>query len=575
MHVADTPVMTVVPTETEIGTNDLPVATKEPVKCKPDVHAASWTDRPPLPTTPLAIRNADAPALTVVPTEAETDTGGAPLQVPPVVTKELDKSKPDIEHASVEDDPRSWSDTRKTAILFIISGASVIGGLCANIQNPANAQIEQQLHASSGQISLSLSLFILVQGNFPVLWSAVSEIKGRKLVYLASVSLFTLGSAIVAVSKSIGVLIGMRILQAIGSSAVLSIGAATLADIYEPHQRGAKVGVYYCAPLLGPSLGPIIGGVLTQAFSWRAVFWFLVIWGGVIFFAFLALFKDTFRKERSLTYQNVLRRRTNGRKRVSEKPSKDIEAQPPIATVEDGKDITLSFADVNPFPPFFNILRRKNNVVILIPSGLLFAFGFSITYTCARTLSLYYNYDALKTGLVLLSFGIGSMLGSILGGRWSDRTLARLKAANGGVSFPEMRLESTKIAMLGLPPAVIGYAWVCQERVHVAAMCIMLFLSGFFSIWIYSSTLAYVVDANTGSSSSAVAANSSIRGASAFVAAEVAVPLQDAIGDGGLYTIWAGLMLFAELVILLVIYRGKQWRDASIDKEKRKSAGVR
>ncbi|KAI6114268.1 MFS general substrate transporter [Pisolithus sp. B1] len=521
------------------------------------------------------MRNADAPALTVVPTEAETDTGGAPLQVPPVVTKELDKSKPDIEHASVEDDPRSWSNTRKTAILFIISGASVIGGLCANIQNPANAQIEQQLHASSGQISLSLSLFILVQGNFPVLWSAVSEIKGRKLVYLASVSLFTLGSAIVAVSKSIGVLIGMRILQAIGSSAVLSIGAATLADIYEPHQRGAKVGVYYCAPLLGPSLGPIIGGVLTQAFSWRAVFWFLVIWGGVIFFAFLALFKDTFRKERSLTYQNVLRRRTNGRKRVSEKPSKDIEAQPPIATVEDGKDITLSFADVNPFPPFFNILRRKNNVVILIPSGLLFAFGFSITYTCARTLSLYYNYDALKTGLVLLSFGIGSMLGSILGGRWSDRTLARLKAANGGVSFPEMRLESTKIAMLGLPPAVIGYAWVCQERVHVAAMCIMLFLSGFFSIWIYSSTLAYVVDTNTGSSSSAVAANSSIRGASAFVAAEVAVPLQDAIGDGGLYTIWAGLMLFAELVILLVIYGGKQWREASIDKEKRKSAGVR
>lgn len=575
MHVADTSALTAVPTETEVGTSGFHVATKEPVKSKPDIRAASWTDRTPLPTAPLTMRAADASAATVVSADAVTDISGSPLQAPPVVTKELDISKPDIEHALVDDDPRSWSEARKTAILFIISGASVIAGLCANIQNPANAQIEQQLHASSGQISLSLSLFILVQGNFPVLWSAVSEIKGRKLVYLASVSFFTLGSAIVAISKSIGLLIGMRILQAIGSSAVLSIGAATLADIYEPHQRGAKVGVYYCAPLLGPSLGPIIGGVLTQTFSWRAVFWFLVIWGGVIFSAFLARFQDTFRRERSLTYQNVLRRRTNGGKRASEEPPKDVEAQPPIATAGDAKDITLSLVDVNPFPPYVNILRRKNNLVILMASGLLFAFGFSITYTCARTLALYYDYNALKTGLVLLSFGIGSMLGSILGGRWSDRTLARLKAANGGVSFPEMRLESTKIAMCGLPPAVISYAWICQERVHVAAMCVMLFLAGFFSIWIYSSTLAYVVDSNTGNSSSAVAANSSIRGASAFVAAEVAVPLQDAIGDGGLYTLWAGLMLFAELVILLVLYRGKQWREASIEKEKRRSAGVR
>jgi hypothetical protein len=45
--------------------------------------------------------------------------------------------------------------------------------------------------------------------------------------------------------------------------------------------------------------------------------------------------------------------------------------------------------------------------------------------------------------------------------------------------------------------------------------------------------------------------------------------IQDAIGDGGLYTLWAGLMLLAELMILLVLYKGKQWREASIDAEKR------
>lgn len=492
---------------------------------------------------------------------------------------------PDVEHTLVNDDPRAWSKARKISTLFVVSGAAMIAGLCMVIQNPANAQIELLLHATTEQISLSLSLPILVQGNFPVVWSAASEIKGRKLVYIVSVVLFALGSATVAVSKSIGLVIGMRIVQAIGASAVLTIGAATLADIYEPHERGTVMGIYYCAPLLGPSLGPIMGGVLTQTFSWRAVFWFLVIWGGIMFFAFCFLFRDTFRKERSLTYQTALKKRMQKLKRYSSEANsptsgkredgqnhvqiqKDVEAHPTPVNSVIVKDITLSFADINPFPSYVKILGRKHNFVVLIPSGLLFAFTYSISYTCARTLSLYYNYDALKTGFVLLSFGIGSLFGSVLGGRWSDRTLMRLRAANDGMSFPEMRLESTKAAMWWLPPAVTGYAWVCQEHVHVSAMCAMLFFSGFFSVWIYSSTLAYIVDSNPGRSSSAVAMNSLFRGASGFVAAEIAVPLQGAIGDGGLYTAWAGMLLLAELMILLVLYKGKRWRETSNMTEK-------
>ncbi|KAH0832263.1 MFS general substrate transporter [Lanmaoa asiatica] len=526
---------------------------------------------------------------------APTDEHASSSATPTCSTPPEDVVKLDIEHALVEDDPRIWSNTRKNAILFIISGASMITGLCGNIQNPANSQIEEELHATASEISLSLSLSILVQGNCPVVWSAVSEIKGRRLVYLLSITLFTLGSVIVAISKTIGLVIGMRVVQAAGASAVMTIGAATLADICEPHQRGTMMGVYYSAPLLGPSIGPILGGGLTQGLSWRAVFWFMVVLGGVIFSAFLFLFKDTFRKERSLTYQNVLKRRIQERtlaqekdtvrgerpaseKKISEDgtsgaqtPKGDVEAQPVVVPALAIKEVKLSITDVNPFPPYLRILSHRNNLAILIPSGLLFAFSFSITYTCARTLSLYYEYNAMTTGLVLLSFGIGRILGSILGGRWSDRTLAQLKAANGGVSYPEMRLESTKLTMWWFPPTVIGYAWVCQQHVHISAICVMLFLSGLFSIWIYASTLAYIVDANVGRSSSAVATNSSFRGISAFVAIEIAVPLQDAIGDGGLYTLWAGLMLLAELMILVVLYKGKQWREASIDAEKRKS----
>lgn len=87
---------------------------------------------------------------------------------------------------------------------------------------------------------------------------------------------------------------------------------------------------------------------------------------------------------------------------------------------------------------------------------------------------------------------------------------------------------------------------------------------------IYSSTLAYIVDANAGRSSSAVALNSCFRGTLGFVAAEIAVPLQNSIGDGGLYSLWAGGLCISELLILLVWWRGARWREREEQREARK-----
>lgn len=504
----------------------------------------------------------------------------------------------DIEHVYVDDDPRKWSNMRKTSVLCLIFCATMIAGLSVNIFNPAIKQVESDLRTTSGKISLSLSIFIVVLGSMPTLWTAISEIKGRKLVYVVSFAIAIVGYIIAAEAKNIGVLIGSRIIQAIGTSSVMAIGAATLADIYDPFERGTKLGIYYAAPLLGPSLGPILGGLLTQAFSWRAAFWLLAADLGANLVLFVFFFRDTFRKERSLTYQRVLAsRRCSASKRSSvvsdpahELDSKSkgeatvtageasgISARPaatvasPHAGTQAGTEITLTFKDVNPFPPLLFVLKRRNNVVTLLPSGLFFAFSYNITYTCSRTLGDHYSYDSLKIGLVLLSYGAGCMLGSVFGGRWSDLALRRLTSANEGHYLPEMRLESTKPAMVFLPLSVVAYAWLAQERVHVASLCTALFFIGFFSIWIYSTTLAYIVDSNTGHSSAAVATNSLFRGFAAFVFTEAAVPLQDSMGDGWMYTLWAGILVLCELLFLLVRLRGGAWREAADECERPQS----
>jgi multidrug resistance protein len=314
-----------------------------------------------------------------------------------------DQKKPDIEHVFVNDDPRKWSNMRKTFTLILISFASMIAGLAASIQNPAIEDMEARLNATSKQISLSIAVFILIQGIAPLFWSAVTEIKGRKSVYLVSITIFCVGSIVVATSNSIELVIGFRCAQAAGSSAVLAIGAATLADIYEPAERGTKMGTYYISLALATSIGPIFGGILTQLFHWRGPFWFLTIFSGVSVLAFAFAFKDTFRRERSTTYQSVIRhyakekekamrmrmsknssqtaiadvgvkgKQSYGeKKQKSQDATRDVERgvtrddQSDVVTVD---EVKLTLKDVNPFKPLWKVVKRRNNFITLFGSG--------------------------------------------------------------------------------------------------------------------------------------------------------------------------------------------------------------
>ncbi|KIY52437.1 MFS general substrate transporter [Fistulina hepatica ATCC 64428] len=503
----------------------------------------------------------------------------------------------------VENDPRQWSPLRKNICLALISSGAMISGLASNIQNPAIQNMEEDLPATASEISWSLSLFILIQGAAPILWSAISEVKGRRIVYLVSLSIFTVGSIIVATSQSIGLVIGFRCAQAAGSSAVFAIGSATLADIFEPSERGSKMGIYYAAPMLGPSLASVLGGALTQAFDWRGVFWFLSIVSGSCLVGFLLFFRDTYRRERSMAYQAVLKKHLRAQMRAALKSQETThtivqELEDEKATAKDrGKseacdesqhpadlekrvqrpalpEVKVTLRDVNPFAPVWLIVQRWNNVNILFASGLLFSFNFVVTYDTSRILGSTYGYSALNIGFVLLAYGTGCMAGSIIGGRWSDYKLAQLTKANNDISYPEMRLRSTLIGLPFFPLFVAGYGWIAYEHVHIAAVCVMLWICGFFSTWVYASTLAYIVDANVGRSSTAVATNSCFRGVSAFVGTEIVVPIQVLFDRrfllGWLFTIWAFLMFISSALILLVMCKGNAWREAGVERELRR-----
>lgn len=154
------------------------------------------------------------------------------------------------------------------------------------------------------------------------------------------------------------------------------------------------------AVVLGPLLGPIVGGGLTQAFGWRAVFWFLAVFA-VLCTIPLIFFPETYRRERSLTYQAALRKsRERENKKVEAakdarqcalacpespddesssearsqcvetKVNVDLEAH--LSKVDNSskpKEVKISLTDVDPIRPTINVLRCPNNVVIFLSSG--------------------------------------------------------------------------------------------------------------------------------------------------------------------------------------------------------------
>lgn len=395
----------------------------------------------------------------------------------------------------------------------------------------------------------------------------------------------------------------MRCLQAMGSSAVLSVGAGSLADMYEVKERGRKLGIYYGMPMLGPTLGPLIGGALGNAYGWRSTLYFLAVFAALMTLLFF-FFPDTWRRERSRVYQkaisDALKRSLKAERHAEEKRQRklakglssnattpapthpttpisgamtpvtapgsihegsdadvdvelaaEVPRKPrirwpqwmPFVSNNESDDIKPSFRDVNPIPTMISIFHSPTNAIVLVCSGLLFAAQYTTTYTASVTFARApYNYNPLIIGVVLLAFGMGNIFGSVLGGRASDAILKRLAKKNGGVTVPEMRLKSTLPGMPLIIVSYLVYAWTTDYKTNIAGPVVGLFFAGFSLMFVYSSTLAFLVDSNPGRSASAVSCNSFCRGVGACVMSQVAIPIQNAIGDGGLYTLFAGIL---------------------------------
>ena len=113
-------------------------------------------------------------------------------------------------------------------------------------------------------------------------------------------------------------------------------------------------------------------------------------------------------------------------------------------------------------------------------------------------------------------------------------------------------------------------AWTVDKHVPIYGPVISLVLAGISAIWVYACVLAYIVDSATGMASTAVSCNSLFRGLIGFAASQAGEPILTSAGNGPLYTGWAILLLIAEVALILVIYKGQQWKENTARKKAEK-----
>jgi DHA2 family multidrug resistance protein len=158
-------------------------------------------------------------------------------------------------------------------ITVCIMLATVMNALDTTIANVALPHIQGNVSASADQITWVLTSYIVAAAIVTPLTGWLAARFGRKHLFLASIGGFTVASMLCGVASSLPEIVIFRLMQGVFGAPLVPLSQAQLLDIYPPERHGQAMSIWGSGTLLGPILGPALGGYLTDNFSWRWCFY--------------------------------------------------------------------------------------------------------------------------------------------------------------------------------------------------------------------------------------------------------------------------------------------------------------
>lgn len=336
-------------------------------------------------------------------------------------------------------------------------------GSSVNIALPAIGETFSMDAMTLNWVSTS---YLFASAVFLLPFGRLADIYGRKLIFAWGVAILTLSSFLVVLCPSAGFVIGFRVMQGLGSSMIFGTGVAILTSVYPPSQRGKALGINVAAVYLGLSLGPFLGGVMTEHLGWESIFLAVVPMGlAVLFLTILGVKEERGSNEGaidipgSLVYSGSLVALMYGFSRIQEATG--------IVLVLAGIVGMLVFLAWekrarHPLLKISLITRNRQFAMSNLAAFIHYSSTFAVTFLMSLYLQFIKGMSPQQAGLVLVSQPLVMTLFSPLAGRLSDRIAPRVLASMGmavtslGLFLLVFLTDTAGTAQILIPLLIIG-----------------------------------------------------------------------------------------------------------------------
>ncbi|KAK4646896.1 uncharacterized protein QC761_100630 [Podospora bellae-mahoneyi] len=462
----------------------------------------------------------------------------------------------------------AFARREKRLMVWIVSFAGLFSPLSSNIYFPALGAISSHVQTEIAMISLTVTVYMAVQGVAPSFWGPLSDTRGRRVTFICTFGVYLIANLGLEFSDDFASLMAFRAIQAAGSAATISVGAGVIGDITTAKERGGYMGSFGGIRMLGQSIGPVIGGIITEFFGFHAIFWFLVVLDFISLVVIVLFLPETLRH---IAGNGTIPLRGIHRPVVTRHISKHWK-RPDAVSSEEGNitNLTPKFTLGSILSPL-RFLFEKDVFVTLLFGAFVYTIWSVVTSSTTALFQPRYRLSNLKVGLIFLPNGAACVSGSYFAGKILDRDYRHVESAyraSEGIPL-ETPLNRKHLSDLPLSRARLRSSWylIVLFVLPLRGMASRFlppcwprdrFVIAITATAIFTQNSALMVDLYPGASASATAVNNLVRCSLGAVGVAGVQFIIDKIG------VEAAFLIFAVVTIALTPLMCLQWKYGEV-----------
>ncbi|KAK6203365.1 multidrug resistance protein 10 [Scheffersomyces amazonensis] len=423
------------------------------------------------------------------------------------------------------EDASRLSKFHKWMIVGIISTGSLCVTCISSSWSLVSEEVMAHFHISREVSTLGISLYIWGLGTGGMFLSPISEFHGRKMVYIMGISLTLAFEFLTAFSSNIGGVLFGRFVSGFAGSSFMSVASGSFSDLFKA-RKGSKgdankelalaLVLYSVSPFVGPGIGPLISGFVSEHIYYKWTFYILIIWSGVLLIMVILFVPETYEPVLLVKKAKRLRKETGDDRYY--------------APLEKTKITLYESVVVSSRRPFLLIFRDNMTMALCFYTGFTLAIVYMFFVAFPYIFSTVYHFSLQAQGMSFLGLIAGMLLTSLLTPPLIARNYNRLLARHGGVSKPEFRFVPLMAGVFIVPIGLFIIAWTSYPHVHWIGPIMGSAVYGVGTILVFNGIFAYTVEAYRLYAASAMATNSFVRSVMAGIFPLFGVQMYEGMG---------------------------------------------